>query len=68
MVSISELVQIIANIANKSIQINNIPGPQGVNCRTSDNTLITEQLGWAPPDNLEYGLSKLYSWIQHQQG
>lgn len=66
MVTINHLVQIISKIANKEIQINNIPGPQGVNCRTSDNQLIGKILDWQPHDNLEYGLGQLYTWIKSQ--
>jgi nucleoside-diphosphate-sugar epimerase len=63
MISINELVQIIANIAKKSISIKNIPGPQGVMGRTSHNKLIKEIIGWCPQNNLEYGLQKTYEWI-----
>jgi nucleoside-diphosphate-sugar epimerase len=38
----------------------------GVMARTSDNTLINEVLGWAPPDSLEKGLEVLYNWITLQ--
>ena len=63
MISINGLVDLIAGIAGKKININNIPGPVGVNGRTSDNTLITEQLSWAPQDNLEHGITQTYNWI-----
>jgi nucleoside-diphosphate-sugar epimerase len=66
MISINDLVQLIANIAGKNIDINNIPGPVGVMGRTSDNTLIHQILGWAPPDSLEAGLEKTYRWIESQ--
>lgn len=66
MISINDLAKLISTIAEKQITINNIPGPKGVNFRTSDNTLINEQLGWCPKDNLEYGLQKTYSWILDQ--
>lgn len=66
MISINELVQLIAKVANKPVNINNIPGPVGVMGRTSDNTLIRQVLGWAPPDNLEQGLEKTYCWIESQ--
>jgi GDP-D-mannose 3', 5'-epimerase len=63
MISINGLVDMIAGIAGKKININNIPGPVGVNGRTSDNTLILEQLSWAPQDNLEHGITQTYNWI-----
>lgn len=66
MISINDLVQLISRIANKPVHINNIPGPMGVMGRTSDNTLIQQVLGWAPPDSLEAGLEKTYRWIESQ--
>ncbi|RAP28323.1 NAD-dependent dehydratase [Candidatus Marinamargulisbacteria bacterium SCGC AG-343-D04] len=63
MVSINELVSIVATIANKSISINHIDGPLGVRGRTSDNTLIQEKIHWAPSLKLSEGLEKTYSWI-----
>lgn len=66
MITINNLVQLIANIAGKQVDIVNIPGPVGVMGRTSDNTLIQQVLGWAPPDSLESGLAKTYQWIESQ--
>jgi nucleoside-diphosphate-sugar epimerase len=66
MVTVNDLVQLISNVADKTVSIVNIPGPVGVMGRTSDNTLIKQVLGWAPPDNLESGLEKTYQWIQSQ--
>lgn len=66
MISISELTQMIATIAGKDIQIKSVAGPTGVSARTSDNTLIKQVLGWAPQDNLEYGLAQTYKWIESQ--
>jgi nucleoside-diphosphate-sugar epimerase len=64
MISINELVMMIAGIAGKEITIKHINGPKGVNGRTSDNKLITEKLGWQPPDRLQDGITKTYKWIQ----
>lgn len=66
MISIGELTQLIATIANKNIQIKSITGPTGVPARTSDNELIKQVLGWSPQDNLEYGLTQTYKWIESQ--
>jgi nucleoside-diphosphate-sugar epimerase len=66
MISINDLVQLISHIACKPVNIVNIPGPVGVMGRTSDNTLINQVLGWAPPDSLESGLEKTYRWIESQ--
>jgi nucleoside-diphosphate-sugar epimerase len=66
MISINDLVILIARIANKNISIKNIPGPVGVMGRTSDNTLIKKELNWEPADNLEYGLYETYNWISER--
>ena len=63
MISINDLVKLISTIANKPITINNIPGPMGVMGRNSHNQMIKQEIGWAPADNLEYGLEQTYKWI-----
>ena len=68
MISINDLVLLIAKIAGKEIKIKNIPGPQGVMGRNSDNNLIKGLIGgWAPADTLEYGLKQTYNWIKSQK-
>jgi nucleoside-diphosphate-sugar epimerase len=66
MVSINQLVDIIADIAGKDILKNNIPGPTGVRGRNSDNRLIEEKLGWKPHMPLREGLEPTYEWINGQ--
>ena len=66
MVSINQLAQIIAEISGKTISINNIPGPIGVNGRNSDNNLIASELGWAPSQPLRDGLEATCEWINRQ--
>jgi nucleoside-diphosphate-sugar epimerase len=66
MISINDLATLIATLAEKNIKIKNVAGPVGVMGRNSDNTLIKETIGWAPTDNLEYGLTKTYHWISAQ--
>jgi GDP-D-mannose 3',5'-epimerase len=63
MVSINQLAEWTIEISGKMIGIKNIPGPQGVRGRTSDNTLIKEKLGWAPSQPLHVGLTETYKWI-----
>lgn len=63
-VSINELVDIVCNIAGKTLTKKHVPGPLGVHARTSHNALIKSVLGYAPDENLEYGLSETYKWIQ----
>ena len=66
MVTLNALAQTVADIAGKRIHINHIPGPTGVRGRNSDNTLIQQQLGWAPSQPLVKGLEKTYEWIERQ--
>lgn len=66
MISINDLVKMIARIAGKEITVKNIPGPEGVRGRNSDNRLIEKTLGWRPTQTLEEGFRKLYPWIEEQ--
>ena len=66
MVTINQLVDIVADIAGKTIGKNHIPGPLGVRGRNSDNRLIGEKLGWKPTEPLKQGLEKTYAWIEAQ--
>ena len=63
-VSINELVDIVCEIAGKKLTKKHVPGPLGVHARTSHNELIKSVLGYAPDENLEYGLTQTYTWIQ----
>jgi nucleoside-diphosphate-sugar epimerase len=66
MVSINELAFMAMEIAGKNLEINHIPGPQGVRGRNSDNRLIKELLGWEPDYPLKKGMEKTYRWIEEQ--
>ncbi len=66
MVSINELVEIVATIAGKEIHIEHVDGPMGVRGRNSDNSLCRKVLGWEPPTLLEQGLKPTYAWIEQQ--
>ena len=66
MVSINELARITMRVADKNLEIRNIPGPQGVRGRNSHNDLIREKLGWEPSLTLEQGLARTYPWIACQ--
>lgn len=66
MVTINQLVDIVADIAGKTIHKNHIPGPTGVRGRNSDNRLIEARLGWRPNASLRSGLEKTYAWIENQ--
>ena len=66
MVSINELADMVMRIAGKKLRIRHIPGPLGVRGRNSDNRMIEKELGWAPSQPLEDGLTKTYHWIESQ--
>jgi len=66
MVTINELVDIVAKIADVKITKKHIDGPQGVRGRNSDNTKLREVLGWEPAISLEDGLKTTYDWIENQ--
>jgi nucleoside-diphosphate-sugar epimerase len=66
MIAINDLAHLIASIAGKQIEINNISGPVGVRGRNSDNNLIKEKLSWSPQFDLKLGLEKTYPWIFNQ--
>lgn len=63
MISINDLVSLIAKLTNKNVTVKNIPGPIGVMGRRSDNILIHKVTGWKPDEDLETGLLKTYHWI-----
>jgi len=66
MVTINELVAIVARIARKQLSIVHVDGPQGVRGRNSDNTRCRQVLGWEPTVTLEEGLGETYAWIEKQ--
>jgi GDP-D-mannose 3', 5'-epimerase len=66
MVTINQLVGLVADIAGKRIGKKHIPGPEGVRGRNSDNRLIKEKLCWAPTQSLRAGLEATYCWIEQQ--
>lgn len=66
MVTINQLVDLVADISGKKIEKDHIPGPLGVRGRNSDNRLIEERLGWRPSQSLRDGLEKTYEWIELQ--
>lgn len=67
LVSINELIDIIAKIADKKVgKKYDTTKPQGVRGRNSDNELINKYLHWEPSIPLKKGLSKTYYWIKKQ--
>jgi GDP-D-mannose 3', 5'-epimerase len=67
MITINELVDIVARIARKGIsRTHDLTKPQGVRGRNSDNTRLRRVLGWEPSISLEEGLARTYKWIEEQ--
>jgi GDP-D-mannose 3', 5'-epimerase len=67
LVTINELVDIVAGIADKRIlKSHDTSKPQGVRGRNSDNTKLREVLGWEPRTTLTEGLSRTYEWIESE--
>ena len=67
LVTINELVTLVARIAGKRItKRHNLSGPQGVRGRNSNNTRLRKVLGWEPSVPLERGLASTFEWIADQ--
>ena len=67
MISVDGLVDLISDIAGKSIgKQHDLTKPQGVRGRNSDNSLLRPLLEWEPTISLRQGLEITYSWISKQ--
>jgi len=66
MVTINQLVDTAAKVAEKEVTKIHIDGPLGVRGRNSNNDLIREKLGWDYSQTLEDGIAKTYAWIEEQ--
>jgi len=66
MVTINQLADIAAKVANKIITKKHIDGPLGVRGRNSNNDLIREKLQWDYSMSLEEGIFNTYNWINSQ--
>lgn len=65
LVTVDQLVYLIAEIAGKTIRIrHDTTKPQGVRGRNSDNTRLRQVLGWEPTTPLRQGLVPTYRWIE----
>ena len=65
-VTINDLTWMIQSIADKSIKIKHIEGPEGMHKRVSNSRFIYEELGWRSSRSLMEGLKKTYPWILEQ--
>ena len=64
MISMNDLASMIIKISGKDLRIINVPGPQGVRGRNSDNKLFKDKIGWEPLMPLHDGISNTYEWIK----
>jgi GDP-D-mannose 3', 5'-epimerase len=67
LVTINELVEMVAEISGKDItKRHDLSKPQGVRGRNSDNSRLREVLEWEPQIPLREGLMPTYRWIESQ--
>ena len=67
MVTIDQLVDVVEAIAGiKLVRRYNLDAPKGVRGRNSDNTLVSQVLGWVPTTPLHSGMEKTYAWVYEQ--
>ena len=66
MVTINQLVDIAAEVAEKEVTKIHIDGPLGVRGRNSNNDLIREKLDWDYQMTLKEGIRYTYHWIGEQ--
>jgi GDP-D-mannose 3',5'-epimerase len=67
LVTVDELVDLVASVADKGITKRyDLSKPQGVRGRNSDNSKLSQVLGWGPQVSLEEGLKRTYLWIESQ--
>ncbi len=64
-VSVKELVDVVAKVAGKKINIKYVDGPIGVQSRNFSNERIYS-IGWKPRVYLEEGMRRTYPWIEKQ--
>lgn len=66
LITINDLVDMVAKIAGIEVTIKHVDGPQGVRGRNSDNSRLKEVLKWEPQITLEEGMRRTYEWIEQQ--
>ena len=64
LVTINALVDAVCEAAGKSLRRDHdLTKPQGVRGRNSDNTALSDLLGWQPEILLRQGIKTTYDWI-----
>lgn len=66
MIDMNHFARLAMSFEGKDLPIKNIPGPEGVRGRNSDNTMIKAKLGWAPSISLFDGIKATHAWIKEQ--
>ena len=66
MIDMNEFAKLVMSFEGKNLPIKNIPGPEGVRGRNSDNTMIKAKLGWAPSISIKDGVKWTCAWIKTQ--
>jgi nucleoside-diphosphate-sugar epimerase len=64
-VSVDELVETVAEVAGKKIDIKHIEGPVGVQSRNFSNERVYS-IGWQANFFLKAGIAQTYPWIEEQ--
>lgn len=64
-VTVKQLVDTVAEVAGKHVDIRWVDGPVGVQSRNFSNDRI-ESLGWEPSHSLRDGIAATYPWIEDQ--
>jgi nucleoside-diphosphate-sugar epimerase len=64
-VSVKQLVDTVAEVAGKKINIKWVEGPVGVQSRNFSNARIYS-LGWRAKYSVKEGIAKTYPWIEEQ--
>lgn len=64
-VTVDELAETVAKVAEKKIHIKHVQGPDGVHSRNFSNNRIFS-LGWKSKVNLEEGIRLTYPWVEEQ--
>jgi GDP-D-mannose 3', 5'-epimerase len=64
-VSVKELVETVADVSGKTINVRYVAGPVGVQSRNFSNAKI-EKTGWRSRFSLRHGIERTYPWIEEQ--
>jgi nucleoside-diphosphate-sugar epimerase len=64
-VTVRELVETVAEVAGKKVQIKPVPGPVGVQSRNFSNERIYS-IGWRSKYDLKAGIQETYPWVADQ--